>query len=207
MLTAVGRSSAGGLRAAGAVRLLLAATAAGVCCAAGCGQSLVGYSVTLQPSSECSLTGPATQSCTDEDTLAARSTAAHWVIESAPDGAFAVTLTGGETLPGVTFPNDGVNLNVDGCASEGGTCFFARRRFQSTDARNNNCARFGETVLIVHTAEQGVLTGTFAERQGQSAECGTPTFTELVERVTATPTATPSEARLLAPSSADAGVP
>ncbi len=158
----------------------------------GCGPSspLQGVDVTLQPTSECTLTGQTTRDCEDETVLAQQSIEGRWIFERGDDGtSLSLTTQEGRTLPGLLFTNDSSVLTADGCSGEGGTCAFTRRRFESTDANDAGCRRFGELIAMGHFGpdDNNRFVGVFTDVNGLDVSqavdpegCGTPTVNELV---------------------------
>ncbi len=156
---------------------------------------LQGYSVVRQPIIDCTLTGATSRDCVDEDELAQRRTRAHWVVEHTPDETFTLTTEEGVTLPGIWFDDDGRVLNEPPCTGEGGICYFARRKFESVDARDNDCTRFGELVSILRRAPDGTIAGIIGDQNGTDERCGTSTIVQRIDDVTGAPTTQASLAR------------
>lgn len=166
--------------------------------AAACGVSvepLEGFDVVISPSEDCTLTGATTRDCVDESLLAQRRTKGRWIFEHTNDDAFTVTTEEGTTLPGITFFDDGIVLNEPPCVGAGGLCYFGRRRFESTDDRDNGCTSFGESVVILLRPADGTFTGLFADTQGTDQDCGTPTVVQRRANVSGTLLAEPSTPR------------
>lgn len=164
----------------------------------GCGVSvkpLEGFDVVITPNKDCTLTGATTQDCVDEAVLAQRRTRGHWIFEHSTDEAFTVTTEEGTTLPGITFYDDGFVLNEAPCVGEGGLCYFGRRRFESTDDRDNGCTSFGESVVILLRQDDGTFAGLFNEIQGTDQDCGTSTVLQRSFNVTGTILPEPSQPR------------
>lgn len=152
---------------------------------AGCGDAdrVIGLDVTLVPTSECTLTGQASRDCEDPAVLAQRSVQGRWYIErSTVDDTVVITTHDGQVLAGLSFANDATVVDANGCAGEGGTCAFTRRRFTSTDANNFDCTRFGERVAMGHFGpdDNTRFTGVFSTINGNDEACGTPTVNEVV---------------------------
>ena len=123
----------------------------------------------------------------------------HWVLDRAADAAFTITTEDGNTVAGLTFPNDGSVLNADGCKSEGGECYFARRKSSNTDPSNNTCEKFAQFVVIAHF-EGDKLVGVTRDLQGTraidpTATTCTESAIEVVHSVHGTPTAAAALAR------------
>ena len=162
-----------------------------------CGPSypeIIGVDVTLVKNADCTQTGQGPPSCVPAEDLARNVTKGRWLIEIEPDQSSAtVTTQDGRTLVGLTFPNDGAVIVTDGCAGEGGDCVFVRRRFDSTDANNNNCRTFGELVAVGHfppdDPEQFV--GVLSDINGVTEACGTPSTNQDAFAVTGTRVAQP----------------
>lgn len=166
--------------------------------AIGCGvavKPLEAFDVVISPSEDCTLTGATTRDCIDAAVLAQRRTKGRWIFEHTNDDAFTVTTEEGTTLPGITFFDDGVVLNEPPCVGAGGLCYFGRRRFESTDDRDNGCTSFGESVVILLRAEDGNFSGLFADTQGTDQDCGTSTVVQRRFNVAGTLLAEPSQPR------------
>lgn len=151
--------------------------------ACGSGDRIQGLDVTLVPTSECTLTGAASRDCEDEALLAAQSIKGRWILERGDDGtSVSITTHEGRTLAGLLFNNDATVINAAGCAGEGGTCAFTRRRFTSTDENNLDCTRFGELIAMGHFDEDDAdhFEGVFSDVNGNDEACGTPTVNEVV---------------------------
>ena len=162
---------------------------------AGCGVSvepLEGFDVVISPVEDCTLTGATTRDCIDQALLAQRRTKGRWVLEHAANDAFTLTKEDGATLPGITFPDDGVALTEPPCDERGGLCYFGRRRFESTDDRDNGCTSFGESLVILLRQDSGTFTGLLADTQGTDQDCGTSTVVQRRFNVTGTRSAKPS---------------
>lgn len=147
----------------------------------GCGVAvapLEGFDVVLSPTEDCTLTGDMTRDCVDAALLAQRRTRGRWIFEHSQDDAFAVTTEDGATLAGITFLDDGLVFNDPPCVGAGGLCYFARRRFESTDDRDNGCTAFGETVVILLRLEEGTFSGVLVDTQGTDQDCGTSTVVQ-----------------------------
>lgn len=150
---------------------------------------LEGYDVTITPAEDCTLTGATSRDCIDANVLAQQKTRGRWIFENSVDDAFTVTTHDGVTVAGIVFIDDGVVLNEPPCvgASNGGLCYFGRRRFESTDDRNNGCTSFGELVLILlRDPTEGNFTGIVADTQGTDQDCGTSTVTQRRDNVVGT---------------------
>jgi len=172
-------------------RIVVATTlaVAGVA-AAGCGQAeLQGFSVTMAPVVDCTLTGATSRDCVDDTTLAQTVLTGRWIVERQPQESFTMTTEAGITLPGIFFPDDGTVLLEDPClgAGGGGTCMFARRKFESIDSRDNNCLRFGELVAILLRGQDGSFSGILADQSGADENCGTSTIVQRIFNVSGTP--------------------
>ena len=164
---------------------------------AACGVSvapLEGFEVVIRPSQDCTLTGATTRDCVDEAVLAQRSTKGRWIFEHSTNDAFTVTTEEGITLPGITFFDDGVFSEAP-CLGEGGLCYFGRRRFESTDDRDNGCTAFGERVVILLRQTDGTFTGQLVDTQGTDQDCGTSTVVQRRSALTGTLLAEPSQPR------------
>jgi hypothetical protein len=147
------------------------------------GASVIGYDVVLTPTSQCTLTGQATRTCADPAVLANTTITGRLLVDFASDGQGAtITTHEGLTLPGLVFPNNGTIITTDGCDGNGGTCLFFRRRFDSRDANNNNCRRFGELIAVatLDADDDNRIAGITSDLNGNDANCGTPTINETV---------------------------
>jgi hypothetical protein len=165
---------------------------------AGCGQSvpqIQGYGVTRTPTVDCTLTGATSQACIDPEALAQQKLIGRWIIERQPQDSFTLTTEDGLTIPGIFFPDDGIILPEPPCEGLGGLCFFARRKFESVDARDNNCTKFGELVVILRRVDDGTFTGVFADQSGSDENCGTSTIVQRIYDVTGVPDEEASLAR------------
>lgn len=156
---------------------------------------LQGYDVVRQPVIDCTLTGSTSRDCVADSELAQRRTRAHWVVEHAPQETFSLTTEEGVTLPGIWFDDDGQVLNEPPCTGEGGICYFARRKFESIDARQGDCTRFGELVAILRRDQDGKVAGIIGDQNGTDERCGTSTIVQRIDDVTGTPSDEPSLAR------------
>jgi hypothetical protein len=164
----------------------------------GCGvavEPLEGFDVVVSPTEDCTLTGATTRDCVDAALLAQRRTKGRWIFEHSKDEAFALTTEEGATLAGITFLDDGVVLNEPPCIGAGGLCYFARRRFESTDEGNNGCTVFGETVVILLRLEDGTFSGILSDTQGTDQDCGTSTVVQRRHSVTGVLVQEPSPPR------------
>ena len=167
---------------------------------AGCGisvQPLEAFDVTLNPTQDCTLTGSTSRDCTDAAQLALQQTTGRWIFEQEPAQSFTLTTEEGITLPGIIFNDDGLVLNQDPClgAGAGAICYFARRKFESVDARNNNCTRFAELVAIVRRVDDGNFAGVLSDTQGADQSCGTSTVIQRIDNVAGKKAPEPSLAR------------
>lgn len=154
----------------------------------GGGVDVNGYDVTIQQTTQCTVTGAAARNCEDPAVLGQSSLKARWFLETADDGSsVTVTTHEGRTIPGLLFDNDGSVIATEGCNSEGGRCVFVRRRFQAND-ENTGCATFGELIFVGHFPpdEPDHLVGRFSDVAGNSEECGTPTINEVAFAVDGT---------------------
>jgi hypothetical protein len=174
--------------------LLLVVVSAFLALSACAPEPIMGFDVTLVPIVDCSTTGQANQSCVPDATLAQQRTQGRWTFEIGAQDAFSVITDRGDVYPGIYFENDLSTLEAVGCSGEGGTCYFARDRFESIDANNNNCRRFGQTFLVSHVIE-GRLQGQFHDVNGNDENCGNVSVTEKIFRVTGTLLEEPSLAR------------
>ncbi len=183
-------------------RVLNRRTSALVCSAlaaalTGCGGGVdvTGYDVTIQQTSQCTVTGAAARNCEDPAVLGQTSLAARWFVETADDGvSVTVTTHEGRTIPGLLFDNNTNVINTEGCAGEGGRCVFVRRRYQTSDV-NTGCSTFGELIFVGHfppDAPQS-LVGRFSDVAGNTEECGTPTINEVVFSVNGTQVEQPAQ--------------
>ena len=161
-----------------AISLVVVVVAAGFGCADA--SRLVGLDVTLVPTLECTLTGTNSRDCEDPAVIGARSVTGRWILEKGDDSLVSITTHEGSTLTGVEFENDGRVIATDGCAGEGGTCAFTRRRFSSTDANNQNCTRFGEIIAVGHfdVDDANHFVGVFSDVNGNDEACGTPSISQ-----------------------------
>lgn len=185
-------------------RLVVVAIAVGLAAAlGGCGVSvepLEAFDVVIVPAVDCTRNA-SSQQCVEPDVLAEQRLKARWVLEHAADSTFSLTDHQGTTMTGVTFGDDGQvpNLDqiVDGqpCQGEGGLCYFARRRFESTDDGDNGCTHFGQVVALLRRLPDGTFTGRVSDLQGTDEDCGTSTIVERVQDVTGTLSAEPALAR------------
>jgi hypothetical protein len=160
-------------------------------------QPLEAFDVVLAPVRDCTLTGAATRDCVDDSLLAQRRTRGRWVFEHAADSSFTLTTEQGTTLAGIHFNDDARVLNEAPCIGEGGLCYFARRRFESSDA--DGCTAFGELVAILRRADDSTVTGLVADVSGTDQDCGTSTVVERQELVNGTRVDEPAQAREVAP--------
>lgn len=168
---------------------LVALLTPALACDDGSSVALDAFDVTITQVSQCTVTGQFARNCDDPAVLGQTTLQARWFLERADDGvSVAVTTHEGRTIPGVTFDNDGAVIAVDGCNGEGGRCVFVRRRFESADANNNNCATFGELIFVGHfpSDEPDHLVGRFSDVAGNTEECGTPTVNEVAFSVDGT---------------------
>ena len=140
----------------------------------GCAASIEAFAVTLRPTLRCNLTGGTSLSCADTADLDAQRTRGTWVFEHGANRTFSLALERGATLVGVSFFDDGVTLAEPPCDGQGGTCYFARRRFESVDA-NTGCARLGELVVIVRRSDEDTLEGIVSDALSSDERCGTST--------------------------------
>jgi hypothetical protein len=164
----------------------------------GCGvavQPLEGFDVTLTPTTDCTLTGATSQNCIDPIILAQQKTRGRWIFEHSVDDAFTVTLEDGVTVAGILFEDDGIVLDEAPCEGLGGLCYFGRRRFESTDDRNNGCTAFGELVLILLRGEDGTFRGITASTEGTDQDCGTSTVVQTRADVVGTRVEEPAQPR------------
>lgn len=156
---------------------------------------LEGFDVVITPTEDCTLTGATTRDCVDAAELAQRRSKARWIFEHSSDDSFTVTMEQGTTLPGITFVDDAFVLNEPPCIGEGGLCYFARSRFESTDERDNGCTSFGEIVVILLREQSGAFAGSSTDTQGTDQDCGTSTVVQRRFTVTGTLLAEPSQPR------------
>lgn len=158
--------------------------------AAACGPSVApveAFAVVVAPTQDCTLTGATSRDCVDTAVLEQQRTRGRWILEHGANNGFTVTTEEGITLPGIHFVDDGREPAVaPTCQGEGGRCYFARRRFESTDENNNDCTRFGELLVILRRTEDGTITGLRSDTQGATETCGTSTTLERVDAVTGT---------------------
>jgi hypothetical protein len=126
---------------------------------------------------------------------------ARWFIELADVDGFTLTLEDGESLPGITFPNDGTVFpaGTEGCPGDGGQCYFARRLVESVDFRDNDCQRVQERVAIFHTSAESnsTITGIRSDLTALNNDCPTASTNQLLETLNGTLAAEPSLAREL----------
>lgn len=175
-------------------------------CASGCAVStrpLEGFDVVIVPTRECTTTGATSQACTDPSSLAQQSVTGRWILERGASETFSLTTEEGATLPGIYFSDDAITLNQAPCVGAGGLCYFARRKVDSTDPKNNNCQKFAELVAILRRTDETTFTGILSDTTGSDANCGTSNVTEHVNNVTGSRTEEPSLAQVEA---TDAGV-
>ncbi len=170
------------------------------CAAAGCGinvQPIEAYDVVLQPTQDCTLTGSTSRDCTDDADLAAQQTKGRWVFEAGPAESFTLTTEEGFTLPGIYFPDDATVLNEAPCIGTDGSslCYFARRKFESSDDRNNGCTTFGELVAILLRTDAETFSGVVSDTAGTDQNCGTSTVVQRINAVSGKLSAEPSLAR------------
>ena len=173
-----------------AVPLLLLASACGPS-----PQALEAFDVVRKPTQDCTLTGATSRNCADDATLGAQQRTGRWIFEHAPAETFTLTTEDGFTLPGIYFNDDTTILNQDPCVGGGGLCYFARHKFDSVDPKNNNCAKFGEVVAIMHRADDTHVTGVFSDTSGTDQNCGTSTVVQKIDAVTGERTSQPALAR------------
>jgi len=154
-------------------------------CGSGTEVGIDALDVTLVKTSECTLTGQATRNCTDPAVLAATSVAARWIIQTGGDeDAVTITSHDGTTLAGLAFPNDLRTLETPGCAGEGGSCIFVRRRLSSSDV-NTGCVTFDELFIVGHFPDDDErhFIGSFNAVAGANEACGTAITTETITAV------------------------
>src|SRR5205823_2511927 len=103
----------------------------------------------------------------------------------------------GITLPGIYFNDDATILNQQPCVGQGGgaLCYFARRKFSSSDPKNNGCTKFGELVAIMLRTADTKFAGELTETNGTDQNCGTATVTQNISSVDGTRATDPSLAR------------
>ena len=158
-----------------------------------------GYDVVRQPIVDCTLTGATSRDCVEDSVLAQQRVRARWVFEHEPQESFTLTTEEGVTLPGIWFDDDGVVLSDPPCVGDGGICYFARRKFESADPRQDDCTRFGELVAILRRDYEGAVTGIIGDQNGTDERCGTSTIVQRIDEVTGTPADEPALARGGAP--------
>jgi hypothetical protein len=151
--------------------------------AAGCGvstQPLEGFDVVIKPTQECTLTGATSRACTDPATLAQQTTKGRWIFEEGANETFDLTTEDGITLPGIYFADDATVLNQAPCIGKGNgaVCYFARRKFSSSDPKNNGCTTFGELVAILLRTADTTFSGTLTDTNGKDQSCGTATVSQ-----------------------------
>lgn len=157
--------------------------------AVGCGgpAPLEGFDVVITRAEECTLTGATTRDCVDPAILSQQRTRGRWIFEHGPDSTFLVTTEDGITIPGIVFDDDGQVLVEPPCNGlTDGLCYFGRRRFESTDDRNNGCTSFGELVIILLRARDGTFNGIVADTSGTDQDCGTSTVVQTRDDVAGT---------------------
>jgi hypothetical protein len=192
------------MRMAPPSRSLVLAAVVAAASLAGCGvdtKDLEAFEVTITPALDCTRNA-SSNSCVDEDVLAAQRTKGRWVIEHGPGLTFLATLEEGESITGVYFSDDGqltenlnTILNGQPCQGAGGLCYFGRQRFTSTDPDNNNCTRFGELALVIHRDTDDGFVGRIGDTRGSDDLCGTATVVQRVEDVTGTRAINPAPGR------------
>lgn len=158
-------------------------------------EPLEGFDVTITRAEDCTLTGATSRNCIDPVALSQQKTRGRWIIEHSVDDAFTVTLEDGVTVAGILFQDDGIVLNEEPCVGTGGLCYFGRRRFESTDDRNNGCTAFGELVLILLRGEDANFNGIIANTEGTDQDCGTSTVVQTRDTVVGTRIEEPSTPR------------
>ena len=166
---------------------------------AGCGvnpQELEAFDVILARARDCTLTGAAGRDCTDEAVLAQQRVKGRWIFEHAAADSFTLTTEEGTTLAGIHFADDARVLNEAPCIGEGGICYFARRRFESSDS--TGCTSFGELVVILRRGDDTTINGVVADVSGTDQECGTSTVLDRQDNVVGTRVAEPARAREVA---------
>lgn len=156
---------------------------------------LEGFDVVITPSEDCTLTGATSRDCVDAEVLAQQRTLGRWIFEHTPDSTFTLTTEEGTTLPGIVFYEDPNILDEPPCGDGGGLCYFARRRFESTDTRDNDCTSFGEIVVILRRGDDGTFAGIRSDTQGTDAQCGTSTVVQRRDAVTGALRAEPVQPR------------
>lgn len=187
-------------RASPRVALLVASLAAALTACGVAVEPLEAFDVVLVPAVDCTRNASSNQ-CVDPEVLAEQRVRGRWVLEHAPGQTFSLTDHQGTTLTGVTFNDDGQLANLDQilagqpCHGEGGLCYFARRRFESTDNDDGGCTRFGQVVTVLRRLPDGTFSGRLGELQGTDEQCGTSTIVERVHDVTGTLSTEPALAR------------
>lgn len=156
---------------------------------------LEGYDVVRQPIVDCTLTGATSRDCVEDDELAQQRVRGRWVFEHAPQESFSLTTEEGITIPGIWFDDDTLVLNEPPCVGEGGLCYFARRKFESIDERQEGCTRFGELVAILRRAPEGGIAGIIGNQNGTDERCGTSTIVQRIDEVVGVPVEEPALAR------------
>jgi hypothetical protein len=157
----------------------------------GCGvstQPLEGFDVVIKPTQQCTLTGATVRACTDPATLAQQTTKGRWIFEQGANESFDLTTEDGITLPGIFFNDDASVLNQAPCVGKGNgaLCYFARRKFSSSDPKNNGCTTFGELVAILLRTEDTKFSGTLTDTNGKDQACGTATVSQNIFSVVGT---------------------
>jgi hypothetical protein len=180
------------------MRLVLALSllALGVACGIS-PEDLESYDVTINPTQQCTLTGSTSRDCADPTVLAQQHTTGRWTFEHAPAQTFTLTNEDGFTLPGIWFYDDATVLNQAPCvgANDGSLCYFARRKFESTDPRDNGCTKFGELVAILLRTSNDEWNGIVSDTSGTDQDCGTSTVVQNVNNVSGKKAAEDSLAR------------
>jgi hypothetical protein len=177
-----------------------ALVAAAALCACGVAvEPLEAFDVVLVPAVQCTRNASA-RDCVDPAVLAQQRIKGRWIFEHAPQQTFALTTEKGTSVTGVSFNDDGQLTNLDQilegqpCKGEGGLCYFARRRFESTDP-DTGCTRFGQAVTVIRRIADGTLVARIGEIQGTDEQCGTSTVVERVHDVTGVLSDEPALAR------------
>jgi hypothetical protein len=167
----------------------------GMLCACGFApERIEAFDVVLVPQEDCTVIA-AVGACVDPALLAQRQTRARWIVEHAQDGTFLLTTHEGATIPGVFFNDDDDVFNEAPCVGDGGLCYFARSRLESTDERNNGCTTFSEFTIIMRRSDREAVEARVLDVRGTDQDCNAPTVLQTSTRVNGTLAVEPARTR------------